>query len=353
MDQQTTSGSANIQEVPAVHNARITGSEVASLWTTFQEYTMLNCVFSYMERTVQDQATRQIIADLLPLLDARARFAAEIFTREGIAMSKGFTEQDVNLNAPALYSDVFVLHFLRNMIRVQLTLNALHLSMSNRPDIRDYYTDILGSVTDFNTRVTDLMLAKGVLARPPFLSLAPDGEPIHDSSFLAGFLMERRPLLTIEVAHLYHNALSNDLGRALLLGFRQVSRHREVQDYFEKGLRLADDIVRELQTLTQNEYVYMNLTQDADVTASTEAPFSDRLMMFLITSLNSISGGMLGVSAGVSMRHDLLVMYGKYMAQIGRYAHEGIKLMIANHWMEEPPQILNREKLAAPAQHLQ
>ncbi len=84
MNQQTTIGAANIQEVPAVHNARLTVNEVACLWTTFQEYTMLSCVFTYFERTVQDQATKDMITALVPRFNSRVQFVADIFQQEGI-----------------------------------------------------------------------------------------------------------------------------------------------------------------------------------------------------------------------------------------------------------------------------
>ncbi len=346
MDQQTTIGSVNIQEVPAVHNPRITVSEVACLWTTFQKYTMLSCIFSYFERTVQDQAVQDIIAALLPRLKSRVRFVADTFQKEGIPIPMGFTEQDVNLSAPSLYSDIFVLHFMKNLTRIHLTLNVFNLNLSSRPDIGDFYVQVIESILEIRTQLSDLMLSKGVLPRPPYLTLAPETERVHKPGFLAGFLGEKRPLLTIEVANLYHNALGNEVGQVLLMGLRQVSRNREVQDYLEKGMKLADNIVRELQQLTRDEHVCMTLIRDEDITASTEAPFSDRLVMAMIQLLNSVGVGIMGVSMGVSPRHDLTAMYAKYMAEIGSYAEEGAKIMMANDWLEEPPQILDRERLA-------
>lgn len=347
MDNQPNKAAAeNSGEVPAMHKHRITGGEVACLWMTFEQYTLWNCLFRHFERTVQDPATRRIISDLLPVIDYRVRFAADIFQKEGIPIPMGFTQQDVNLAAPQLYSDGFVLHFLRKLTQVNMTMNVLNLSMTARPDIRDFYSEMVRQIIDTNTRLTDLMLAQGILPRTPYLSLALEIERIHQPSFLAGFLGEKRPLLTAEVAHIYLNTVRNEVGRALLLGFRQVSRHREVQDYFEKGVQLADDIVRKLLELTRDENVYMTLLHDEDITASTEAPFSERLMMYVTSVLNSIGIGMLGVSLGVSMRSDLAAMYAKYMTQIASYGKEGLKIMMANDWLEEPPQILDREKLA-------
>lgn len=52
--QQSTIGVTPSQEASVVHNARLTVSEIAQLWATFMQYTMMTNVFSYFERTVQD-----------------------------------------------------------------------------------------------------------------------------------------------------------------------------------------------------------------------------------------------------------------------------------------------------------
>nr|WP_245628166.1 DUF3231 family protein [Shouchella shacheensis] len=49
---------------------------------------------------------------------------------------------------------------------------------------------------------------------------------------------------------------------------------------------------------------------DSEVTTSTVAPFSDKLMMFLTTSLIAIGMGYYGTSMSTTMRRDILVHYG-------------------------------------------
>ena len=68
--------------------------------------------------------------------------------------------------------------------------------------------------------------------------------------------------------------------------------------------------------------------------------------MAMVQILNSVGIGVMGASMGVSPRHDLTAMYVTFMAEIGAYAEEGAKIMMANDWLEEPPQVLDREKLA-------
>ncbi|MEQ8176114.1 MAG: DUF3231 family protein [Syntrophomonadaceae bacterium] len=345
-EQQNTIGSVNYQEVPIHHNARLTSSEIAQLWATFMEYTMLNCIFSYFERVVKDPQTKELMSEIIPRTIKRSSFVAEVFSKESIPIPMGFTENDVNLSAPPLFSEIYLLHYLRNMIRLSMTMNALNLNMASRPDVIDFYTSILESTLRLNKKVTDFMMAKGILPRAPYVTISPKVEHIHKPEFLTGFFGEKRPLLTAEVAHLYHNALTNEVGRACLLAFRQVSPHKEVQAYLTEGIELADIIIDSITSMARKEHIMFSFMRDLDATDSTTAPFSDRLIMFHVYLLNTIGAGMYGVSGAVSARHDIMAMYGKFMAQVGIYAEQGAKLMMKNDWLEEPPQILDREKIA-------
>lgn len=140
--QQTTIGATNLQEIPTIHNPRLTGSEIAQFWGTYMQYTMLNCVFRYFENVVQEPSIKEIITESLSRINKRSSFVTDIFSKENIPIPMGFTDQDVNLSAPLLFSEIFIIHYLRSMIKLSITLNSLNLNMSTRPDIRDFYTSV-------------------------------------------------------------------------------------------------------------------------------------------------------------------------------------------------------------------
>ena len=56
--------------------------------------------------------------------------------------------------------------------------------------------------------------------------------------------------------------------------------------------------------------------------------------------------GNYGISMSSSSRSDLSIMYARLLAEVGQYADDGAKMMIANGWMEAPPQAEDRNKLA-------
>ncbi|MEN6325522.1 MAG: DUF3231 family protein [Syntrophomonas sp.] len=101
-NQQTTIGMTSVPETPVVHNARLTASEIAQLWASFMQYTMLTCIFSYFERTVQDTSIKELMTENLSRFQTRTSFITDAFQKENFPLPMGFTEQDVNLEAPPL-----------------------------------------------------------------------------------------------------------------------------------------------------------------------------------------------------------------------------------------------------------
>ncbi|SDJ03636.1 DUF3231 family protein [Natribacillus halophilus] len=88
------------------------------------------------------------------------------------------------------------------------------------------------------------------------------------------------------------------------------------------------------------------LTSDAGVTASTVAPFSDKLMMFFTSGLIATSIGYYGTAMAMSPRKDIITDYSRLTAEIMKYSAESAKILIDNGWMEEPPLAKDRDKLA-------
>jgi len=346
INQANTSNTTSISDVSITHNVRLTASEIAQIWTTYMNYSMLTCVFRYFYEIAQEKEIKDLIKESLDRCEKRVIFSRDTIAQDNLSIPIGFTDRDVNIKAPALFSDIYLLFYLRNMIRVSLSLNSLNLSMATRPDIINFYSTCIDSTIKLNYKTTALLLSKGILPRPPLVEVSDKVDYIHKANFLTGFLGEKRPLLTIEIAHLYHNALVNETGRLLLLGFKQVSPNQEVRKYFSQGIQLSDRIVSELTMLAKKENVIFSYTHGADVTDSTEAPFSDKLMMYHVFLLNAIGAGMYGMSASLSGRHDLTKVYSKIVIEVGLFAEKGAKLMIANDWLEEPPQILDREEIA-------
>ena len=89
--------------------------------------------------------------------------------------------------------------------------------------------------------------------------------------------------------------------------------------------------------LLEKDDIHVPATPGGTVTNSQEAPFSDKLMLYCTYLLSNFGLGGQGFGAAFSMRHDLNLKSGVFAKDVYGYAREGVELMIANNWMEEPP----------------
>lgn len=63
--------------------------------------------------------------------------------------------------------------------------------------------------------------------------------------------------------------------------------------------------------------------------------------MGMISFLNLISIGNMGLGIAASMRSDLVVEYTTSIAHVTKYANAGAKIAIKNSWIEKPPKVID------------
>lgn len=73
--------------------------------------------------------------------------------------------------------------------------------------------------------------------------------------------------------------------------------------------------------------------------------FSDKLMMYNTSLLATFGLGSNAIGGAFSLRSDLPTKMAFHAKDIFTFAQEGGKIMIKNGWMEEPPQIEDRNQL--------
>jgi hypothetical protein len=214
-----------------------------------------------------------------------------------------------------------------------------------RKDIRALYSKWLQQSDQLFDAACEIMLEKGVFIRSPYMAYPKKVEFVKERDFMGGVFGEKRPLLALEVAHLGTNIEVSNVAKTLLLGFSQVAQSKTVSAYFKRGY---DSSLKHnekfIECLRVNDASYPS-TWDSTITSSTVSPFSDKLMLFQISALNSIGLGDYGMALASSMRKDIALLYERLILNLGRFADEGTKIMIKNGWFEKPPQTLDREKL--------
>ncbi|WP_338472949.1 DUF3231 family protein [Niallia sp. XMNu-256] len=325
----------------------LTSSELGTLWMTYQEKTMIQRMLEYFIEQADDNRAKEIMQNTHMKVINYIEDIKAIFKNEGAVIPIGFTEQDVNTGVPKLYENMFDIMFLRLLQEISMGLHTLHLNMAYRKDIVLLYKELTEFTQSSYDECVDYLQEKDVLPRPPAVTMPKSVEFVEGTNYMSGFNLfsEKRALNTVEVAHLYHAIESNIIGMQLITGFAQVANEPEVKKYFIKGKELAKKIVTDNTQLFLQSDIQPPSTWGANATDSKVAPFSDKLMMYCTSLFCSFGLGSNALGTAFSLRSDLpLKMIGE-AKDIFTYGQDGGKIMVKNGWIEEPPQMLDRNDL--------
>jgi hypothetical protein len=328
------------------HNIRLTASEISQLWSGYMNDSLSVCVLAYFLEKVEDTEIRPVIEYAFKKSKAHIQRLTSIFKEANIPVPYGFKEDDVNVNAPRLYSDPFMLNYINLMSNLELGLYSISVRFSARNDIHSYFSECLTESIQLDKKAKDVLLSKGLFVRPPFIQTPDQVDFVKQQSFLAGWFGDQRPLASLEIANLHANFQNNSIGKELLTGFSQAANSKEVGRYMVRGKEIAAKHMEVFGSALQADDLPVPMTWDACVTDSIISPFSDKLMMFQATAMNALGIGFYGTSVSTTLRRDLSVSYLRLTAEIAKYAEDGANIMIDNGWLEEPPLTSDRNELA-------
>lgn len=320
--------------------------EWAVLWTAYISNSMSVCVLKHFSQNIDDADTRTLIETSLKFAQTNNRWLSYLFTAEHFPIPQGFTDSDVNIQAPRLYSDTFYLYYITNMAIVGLGTYGAALASVSREDVRKFFSECIHQSEQLHSMGTNLQLTKGIFVKSPMIPTPDKVNFVQSDNYLTGFFGEKRPLNVIEIGHLFMNIIKNSLGRALLFGFAQVSESKQVRQYCERGINISKKHIRILSDRLIHSNLPAPMTWDSEVQDSTANTFSDKLIMYHIALLNGISVGNYGIGIGASPRRDIALMYTRLIAEVGFYAEDGAEIVIEKGWLEEPPMANDRRELA-------
>jgi hypothetical protein len=321
----------------------MTSSEIGAVWITYQQKTMLFQMLDYFINKSDDHEAREIMSSLRDEIQPVIAQMVSMFNAEGIPIPIGFVPQDVNKDAPKLYDNGFDIMFVRLVKEISSGLHTLNLTMVYREDIILLFRDLTKMTQKYYDNCTKYLLKKGLLPRAPYVTIEKSIEFVKSNNYLDGakLFSEKRPLNTVEIAHIYRAIESNVTGMQMIFGFAQVAKEKEAKKYFNKGGELAKALIKDMSELLLQNNIQVPTTAGGNITDSKVPPFSDKIMMYCISLFCSFSLGGNSIGTAFSLRNDLPLKFAAYMKDIFEYAHEGAKIMIQNGWMEEPPQTIN------------
>lgn len=320
------------------NNERLSSAELANLWAEFMSIKLLECVIGYFLDKAVDGKVRSVLEYALQAARQNMQAITGIYSRENHPLPRGYTDEDVKLNAPRLFSDAFILSYIEFVSEMKISGYGTALPMAARADIREYFTQCMACANELYNRTAGIMLAKGLYLRAPQIPIPEKFDFAKKQTFLAGFLGERRPLTAIEISHIFSRAKAAFLRKALFTGFAQVTKQKQVRDYMIRGRDMSSKSIRVLSSLMNQNGLPLPAAWDSGVLQSTVAPFSEKLMLQNIGAFNAVEITNYGKAISVSLRRDLTLSFTRLMAGIANYSEDGTKLLIANGWLEEQPQ---------------
>lgn len=328
------------------HNPQLTAAEQSQIWAAYQNDTLIVCVLKYFLNHVNDEQIRSIIQQGLDNSRSHIEKLSSFFTDNGHTIPQGFTDNDVDVDAPKLYSDTYMLLYMKQVGVLGLNAYSVALALAARKDIQSYFSDCISETDSLLQWANDILLSKGLFTRSAYLPLHEKVDFVDSQQWLKGWFTERRPLTALEITNLYDNIQRNAIGVATLTGFSQAANSKEIGEYMVKGKEIAAKHIEIFSSVLSEQDLPAAQAWTSEVTDSTGSPFSDKLLMFHTTSLTAIGMGYYGTSLSTTMRRDLSTHYTRLLAEVGKYAQEGAKIMIKHGWMEEPPTAANRRNLA-------
>lgn len=320
--------------------------ELSSLWESYMAESLTICMFKYFLNNVDDDDTRSILKYTFDLSNQYLKELTSFFNQSALPIPEGFTDKDVYINAPRLFTDEFYLFYLSDKARSGMLKYTQSLSYSSRSDIRAYFAKRINESSDLYNKVAEIRLSKGIFIRTPIVEVPKMVQYIKSQKFLLDWFGEKRSMILSEINQISIVILSDIMGKALTTGFGQVSKTKEIAEYMFRGRDISTKKISIFSSILANENIPIPSTSNSFVSDSKIAPFSEKLMLFHIVVLGSISILNKGIALANNLRSDLETNYLRLLAENMKYTKDGANILIDKKWFEQPPQAIKHEELA-------
>lgn len=320
-------------------------AEITNLWVHYLRETMAVCMSKYVLKCAKDPDIISTFEFALNLSNNHIKVLEKLFTEENFPIPNGFTDEDVNLNAPPLFTDNFWLTYLYAMSMHGSSLYSLAFNSSSRKDLREFYYQCVNDSMDTYNMSIEVLIAKGLYEKSPYFTTPQQVEYITNISYVADVFGKQRPLNTIEGGNIFFNLKKSILQKGLTLGFSKVCQSNEIRRFMEKGLQVINKHIGLFSSLLHENNLRVPRSLDSEIIESSIAPFSDKLMLFHTGSLFNLAVSYYSYAAITSMRADLVAHCEIAISRDLKILAQFSQLMIKNHWLEQPPVADDRQKM--------
>lgn len=324
---------------------RLTTSEITGLWAQYMQNTMSICVSSYVLATVKDPEISSLFKYTLKLSKKHLKMVEDFFETENLDLPNGFTQNDVNLSAPPLFSDDFWLIYIHDMTLHGLAGYTLSFSVSARKDVRDHFYQCNIDTMDLYNKSIEILLSKDLYQRSPYFSTKQKSESPNDLTYVLDLFGDKRPLNSMEAGNIYFNLKKSIVTKTLINGFQQVIQDKEVLKFMEQCLGTITKNIGVFTTLFEEEDLHSPNLLDGETTNSVVPPFSDKLMTFHVGFLFHLAATYYTTAMITSMRLDVLGHCDAAILRDLKIITQFGKLMMKKGWLEKLPVADDRKEL--------
>ncbi|GGM40991.1 hypothetical protein GCM10011351_29000 [Paraliobacillus quinghaiensis] len=325
---------------------KLTSSEIGTLWGQYINGTAVDTVNKYMVSIIEDEKIKALFEEAISIFDKQKQQIVSFLEKDGFPIPIGFTDYDLNKGTKRLFSDIFCVHYLHIMTLHGLLGHTTSLSSSVRKDLRYFYDSCDTDGKKMYHQTTDLLLEKGHLQRDPYFFPEANPEFVQGQKFTDGFFGEKRPLAATEIVALSLNMKKKILGKALSIGFSQVTQSKEIREFLKSAQKTSDEQIQSLGKILHEDNLPIPISWETEVNTSQEAPFSDKLMLYHIGFLLQAAQSYHGAGLASAMRADLVIAYEKIILKNITVTKDWFNLMTKNKWLEQPPLAPNRKDIA-------
>jgi hypothetical protein len=325
---------------------KLTSSEIGSLWAEYVNGTMTDTVNRYMVSIIEDEEIKAIFEDAIRTFEKQKNQLITFIENEGFPVPIGFTESDLNKGVERLFTDIFCLNYLHIMTLHGLLGHSTALAVSVRKDLRYFYDSCDNDGKRMYHQTIELLLKKGNFQRDPLFYPAKNPEFVSSQDFTDGIFGKERCLAATEIIGISFNLKKSVMAKTLSIAFSQVTQTKEVREFLTDSEKTADQQIQAFSKIMMADNLPVPKSWETEVTTSTNAPFSDKLMLYHTGFLFQTAQAYHGTGLAAAMRTDLVTTYERIILKNLMVTKKWFNLMVQNKWLEQPPLAPSRNEIA-------
>jgi hypothetical protein len=299
-----------------------------------------------MVSIIEDEAIKSIFEDAIRTFEKQKNQLITFIENEGFPVPIGFTESDLNKGVERLFTDIFCLNYLHIMTLHGLLGHSTALAVSVRKDLRYFYDSCDNDGKRMYHQTIELLLKKGNFQRDPLFYPAKNPEFVSSQDFTDGIFGKERCLAATEIIGISFNLKKSVMAKTLSIAFSQVTQTKEVREFLTDSEKTADQQIQAFAKIMMADNLPVPKSWETEVTTSTNAPFSDKLMLYHTGFLFQTAQAYHGTGLAAAMRTDLVTTYERIILKNLMVTKKWFDLMVQNKWLEQPPLAPSRNEIA-------